>query len=79
MNLDKVYRVTYKFKPQDSIVYSSVLHHLASAGGVESCFINRNRRDFDDPDIEESLANQGCKMLFSLTATATFNTASTLH
>jgi predicted nucleic acid-binding protein len=61
------YRVTYKFEPQDSIVYSSVLHHLASAGGIESCFINRNRRDFDDPDIEESLANQGCKMLFSFT------------
>jgi len=59
------YRVTYKFEPQDSIVYSSVLYHLALAGKVESCFINRNRRDFDDPDIEESLANQGCKMLFS--------------
>jgi len=33
------YRVTYKFKPKDSIVYSSVLHHLASIDGVESCFI----------------------------------------
>ncbi|NJO83104.1 MAG: hypothetical protein HC828_09975 [Blastochloris sp.] len=59
------YRATYKLEPQDSIVYSSVLYHLALANGVESCFINRNRRDFDDPDIEESLANQGCKMLFS--------------
>jgi len=59
------YRVKYKFEPQDSIVYSSVLHHLASIGDSESCFINRNSRDFDDPDIEESLANQGCKMLFS--------------
>jgi hypothetical protein len=59
------YRLKYKFKPKDSIVYSSVLHHLSSTGGIESCFINRNSRDFDDPDIEESLANQGCKMLFS--------------
>jgi len=59
------HQATYKLGPQDSIVYSSVLHHLASARGHESCFINRNRRDFDDPDIEESLANQGCKMLFS--------------
>jgi len=60
-------RATYKLTPQDSIVYLSVLHHLASASGVESCFINRNRRDFDDPDIEESLASRGCKMLFSFT------------
>ena len=59
------YRVAFKLEPQDSIVYSSVLLHLASAGNVESCFINRNRRDFDDPDIEESLAKLGCKMLFS--------------
>lgn len=59
------HRVNFALKPQDSIVYSSVLHHLASARGVESCFINRNRRDFDDPDIEETLTSQGCKMLFS--------------
>jgi len=58
------YRARYKLGPQDSIVYSSVLHHLASAGGRESCFINKDRGDFDDPDIEESLANRGCKMLF---------------
>lgn len=59
------YRAKYKFEPQDAIVYSSVLDHLATAREPESCFINRNTRDFDDPDIEESLANQGCKMLFS--------------
>lgn len=59
------YRITYKFEPQDSIVYSSVLHHLSLADGDESCFINRNNRDFDDPDIEDSLTNQNCKMLFS--------------
>jgi predicted nucleic acid-binding protein len=59
------HRVIYKLEPQDSIVYASVLRHLASAMDVERCFINRNRRDFDDPDIEESLANNNCKMLFS--------------
>lgn len=59
------HRFTYKLEPQDSIVYSSVLYHLASIPKVESCFINRNSRDFDDPDIEESLAQNGCKMLFS--------------
>lgn len=59
------YRVAYQFEPQDSIVYASVLHHLASASGIDSCFINRNIRDFDDPDIEENLSRRGCKMIFS--------------
>jgi predicted nucleic acid-binding protein len=53
-----------RLNPQDSIVYSSVLRHLTSTGGSESCFINRNRKDFDDPDIRESLERRGCKMLF---------------
>jgi predicted nucleic acid-binding protein len=60
-------RAKYSLTPQDSIVYLSVLRHLTSEGGRDSCFVNRNRKDFDDPDIEESLANRGCKMLFSFT------------
>jgi predicted nucleic acid-binding protein len=59
------YRVTYKLEPQDSIVYASVIQHLATTSQHESCFLNRNNRDFDDPDIEESLARHNCKMLFS--------------
>lgn len=59
------YRTVYKLEPQDSIVYSSVLQHMASSSGDESCFINRNRTDFDDPDIEEDLSKRGCKLLFS--------------
>ncbi len=59
------FRDIYKFAPQDSVVYASVLHHLATSSATGSCFINRNRRDFDDLDIEESLAQQGCKVLFS--------------
>jgi predicted nucleic acid-binding protein len=57
-------RETYNLKPQDSIVYLSVLRHLESAGGVESCFINRDR-DFDDPDIVATLTRLGCKRLLS--------------
>lgn len=59
------YRIKYELEPQDSFVYASVMHHLSGAGNIESCFLNRNRRDFDDPDIEENLSNRGCKMLFS--------------
>ena len=60
-----VYRTATKLSPQDSIVYSSVLHHLALVGDGESCFINRDRKGFDDPDVVENLEGRGCKMLFS--------------
>lgn len=59
------YRDRYKFQPQDAIVYSSVLSHLSLTGNSESCFINRNSRDFDDPDIVQSLESRNCRMLFS--------------
>jgi len=59
------HRAANKLERQDSIVYSSVLQHLASARAAESCFVNRDRSDFDDPDIEENLAAQNCKLLFS--------------
>jgi predicted nucleic acid-binding protein len=51
--------------PQDSIVYSSVLHHLESAEGSDGCFISRDRKGFDDPDIVEGLKTRRCKMLFT--------------
>lgn len=59
------YRVTYSLEPQDSIVLSSVLHHLSLTDSAESCFINKNKRDFDDFDIGQSLVAMRCKMLFN--------------
>jgi hypothetical protein len=50
---------------QDSIVYASVLSHLSTSKATAKCFLNRNSKDFDDPDIEETLSSHGCKMLFS--------------
>ena len=51
--------------PQDSIVFASVMNHLKIASEGKKCFLNRNSRDFDTPDIVEALDNYGCKMLFS--------------
>ncbi len=59
------HRAKYSLVPRDSIVLASVLYHLSSAGNVESCFLNKNKRDFDDLDIRESLLNMHCKMLFN--------------
>jgi predicted nucleic acid-binding protein len=57
-------RRTYRLGHQDSVVYASVVAHLRSYPSKNSCFLNRNSRDFDDPDIESTLNESNCKMLF---------------
>ena len=49
--------------PQDAIVYASVLDHLASVPKALRCFINRNSKDFLNPDIESELAAYNCRLL----------------
>lgn len=51
------------FSPQDSLVYASVLADLEADPPGESLFLNRNTRDFDDPDIVDSLKQHGCLLL----------------
>ncbi len=46
---------------QDSIVLASVLMDLKSRKPESGCFMNRNFRDFDDPDIRGELAALNCK------------------
>lgn len=47
---------------QDAIVLGSVLKHLDQTRPAESCFMNRNSRDFDVPDIRERLERLGCRL-----------------
>lgn len=42
-----------------------VIDYLQVAQGAPTSFLNRNSKDFDDPDIVETLRKMGCKMLFS--------------
>lgn len=46
---------------QDSIVLASVVHHLCETKPIRSCFLNRNTKDFDDPNVREMLEELGCK------------------
>lgn len=46
---------------QDSIVLASIVAHLVETKPPESCFLNRNTKDFDDPIVREMLADLGCK------------------
>jgi predicted nucleic acid-binding protein len=46
---------------QDSIVLAWVLSDLDSRRPHASCFINRNSRDFDDPNIRKQITAFNCK------------------
>jgi hypothetical protein len=50
---------------QDAIVLASVLSHLKSSRPNESCFLSRNSKDFDDPDIRDELESLNCKFFAS--------------
>jgi hypothetical protein len=46
---------------QDSIILASIVSHLLETKPPESCFLNRNTKDFDDPNVREILDGFGCK------------------
>lgn len=49
--------------PQDSIVYASILSHLTQAPGGPKCLLNKNAKDFVNPDIEEQLGRYECRLI----------------
>jgi len=46
---------------QDAIVLASVVRHLENTTPSESCFLSRNSRDFDDPDVRDRLDQFACR------------------
>lgn len=58
----------FDMSPQDSIVYASVLEHLKTSTVAQKCFLNKNSKDFADPDIVAALKSNGCKILFNFDA-----------
>jgi hypothetical protein len=46
---------------QDSIVLASIASHLMATKPAESCFLNRNTKDFDVPNVRDVLDQFGCK------------------
>lgn len=57
------FQKTQNLSPQDSIVYASVLGHLANAADEPKCFLTKNSKDFANPDIYGELNAYGCKLL----------------
>jgi hypothetical protein len=58
------HRLAHALQPHDSIVYASVLLDLERSGSAQSCFLNADARDFDDPDLVAELAARQCKLIF---------------
>ena len=56
----------YALSPQDSIVYSSIRHHLTTTDEEMRCFITKDK-DFADPDIQNELRSHNCKFLTNFT------------
>lgn len=53
----------YDLKPQDAIVFASVISHLQQNKPNRACFLNKNSKDFDNPDIVEELDKFNCRMI----------------
>ena len=52
----------YGLSPQDAIIYASIVRDLATSVRTDrSCFMSRNLKDFDDPDIRAELASYDCQ------------------
>ncbi len=49
--------------PQDALAYASVIEHLHESQPTNACFLNRNSKDFDNPDIVDELAQSNCRMI----------------
>jgi predicted nucleic acid-binding protein len=57
------YEAPYDLTSQDALVYTSVITHLRQNKSLASCFLNRNSRDFDNPDIVDELNQNNCTMI----------------
>ncbi|MUG94394.1 PIN domain-containing protein [Scytonema sp. UIC 10036] len=53
----------YDLSPQDALVYASVITELRQHLPAAACFLNRNSKDFDSPDIVDELKRLNCKMI----------------
>ena len=53
----------YDLTSQDALVYTAVIAHLRQNKPPVSCFLNRDSKDFDNPDIVDELDRNNCMMI----------------
>lgn len=57
------YQVDHDLSPQDALVYAAVLSYLKRSGTPQSCFLNKNSKDFDDTDLVKELNGYNCRLM----------------
>jgi hypothetical protein len=58
----KSVEVEYDLTFQDSTIFTSILSHLQQNNTLPSCFLNRNNKDFNTPEIKSKLTSLNCKL-----------------
>ena len=54
----------YGLDALDALVFASVARNMEQADG-EKCFLNRNYKDFSDPDLVAFLRTRNCRIFYS--------------
>lgn len=54
----------FDLRPQDAVVYATTLGHLQQQQPPAACFLNRNTKDFNKPEIKKELANHHCSLIY---------------
>jgi predicted nucleic acid-binding protein len=57
------YETLYDLTPQDALVLASVITHLQQNQANTACFLNKNSKDFDNPEITDELAQYNCRLI----------------
>jgi predicted nucleic acid-binding protein len=65
LSLAREFELVHGLRADDAVVYAGVRSHLRARSDVAtpSCFLNRNSKDFEDPDISGDLAELGCRLI----------------
>jgi predicted nucleic acid-binding protein len=58
-----VYASQTKLKLPDAIVLASILFHLDNANPPVACFLNKNKKDFADPDVDSLITSTKCRII----------------
>lgn len=64
-SMERAWKAEYEHSlfPPDAIVLGSVLNHLEAFPPDDAVFLNRNVKDFDDPDIVRMLDERRCRLI----------------
>ena len=57
------YQARFGLEPIDSVVLASVVSRLSDLGDDVRFFLNKDAKDFLDPDIQHLLENLGCELV----------------